>query len=222
MEQIFNFVINAVDKGVKSSLSPYVILLAGALPLFSCLVELTLNACLKKNTSGEVTKSVSTVSILISIIFSVGSLFFNGLNYLTPLNVFYYNATLILVCYIAYITAKTVGKFCYKPLKIKEEVEEDKKDLAPTNVKRIVETITCKPLSKPTFSGYLNVEYLRELVAQLKKCDLSEEELSEIEDFEVYLLNFVTRQPNSEERLKLSNYIGLLFKKLAKYNVVNE
>ena len=67
------------------------------------------------------------------------------------------------------------------------------------------------------FSGYLDVSYVKQLIAELKTKQLSESDYQAIEELEVYLLRFTTRQPNEEERIVLSEYLSMLIKKLAIY-----
>lgn len=69
------------------------------------------------------------------------------------------------------------------------------------------------------FKGYINVSYLKSLLEKLKQKQLSDSDYREIEDFEVYILNFVSRQPNGEERKVLSERLSTLIKKMAKYEV---
>ena len=223
MEQVFNFAIFYLKSFIENDFSTYIILLLLIIPFICFVVEAVLNICLKRNTKGEFFKSVSLISLLLSILFSVGGLVNSTVNFDNVLEVFYYNLTLTTLCYSAYLCLKLVGSLCSKkPKEILIEKEYDKVDLAPTNVKRIVETISCKAPDKKEYSGYLNVDYLRQLIEELKKNELDEQELNELEEFEVYLLNFITRQPEGKERQMISNYIGALFKKLAKYKVVNE
>ena len=217
MEQVFYFVLESLKAFFESEFSKYIMLGVVAILLFCFLVELLLSVVLKKGVGVEFFKSVSVISIITSILFSVGFID-SGV-----FEVLYYNLTLILLAYLMNLILKSVGKFF-----IKKQAEVEKSHnvepviLPPTNVKRIVETIQCKTANSSEYSGYLNIDYLKELINKLKENNLTGEDLNEIEELEVYLLNFVTRQPVGKERQILSNYIGLLFKKLAKYNVVNE
>ena len=70
-----------------------------------------------------------------------------------------------------------------------------------------------------TENGWLNVGYLKWLISNLKTKNVSANDLIELEDFEVYLLNFTTRQPNAYERKVLSTRINSLIKKIARYGV---
>ena len=225
MEQVFKFIINFLNEVFFSKYSLFIICGLLIVPFISFLIEVILNIVLKKNTRGEVSKSTSIISVLLSTIFSTSNYISGSRVFLSVKEVVFYNLTLALLCYILYKTASIIGQFCTKKTaSVVDFIESESKSevLPPTNVKRIVETITCKTANKNEYSGYLNVDYLRELISQLKKSELEPKDLFEVEELEVYLLNFVTRQPTSEERQILSNHIGLLFKKLAKYNVVNE
>ena len=84
-------------------------------------------------------------------------------------------------------------------------------------VKRAVERIKMTEECPQVFSGYVDVGYIKTLINNLKSNDLTETDRIELEEFEVYLLNFVNRQPTNAERQDLSSKLGGLIKKLAKY-----
>ncbi len=224
MEQVFLFVIDYLKKGVENNYTLYFIIAFSLTPIIGFLIETFLILFFKRSLKGEFYKSVTSLSALLLTVFSVSSFSTNQLIFKSAVEVFYYNASAILLYFIMHlmlkiILNKPVNQTAYKT---EQESETASVNLEPTNVKRMVETITCKTVNEQEYSGYLNVEYLKALIDKLKQSDLEEQELLEIEEFEVYLLNFVSRQPTGSERQVLSNYIGLLFKKLAKYNVVNE
>ena len=85
------------------------------------------------------------------------------------------------------------------------------------SVKRAVEKVITAEEPPQVFSGYVDVGYIKTLINNLKSNDLTEEDRLELDEFEVYLLNFVNRQPTSTERQDLSCRLGGLIKKLAKY-----
>ena len=70
------------------------------------------------------------------------------------------------------------------------------------------------------FDGYLDVSYLKSLISLLRERNLTEKDDKELEDLEVYLMNFARRQPYKSERSKLTEYLSDLMKKLARYNAV--
>ena len=86
-------------------------------------------------------------------------------------------------------------------------------ELPPSNVKPFFE----EDASRTDFNGWINVENLKSIIKELKLKKLDGNDLMELEDFEVYLLNFVSRQPNAYERKVLSTRINSLIKKIARY-----
>ena len=88
---------------------------------------------------------------------------------------------------------------------------------------REVEVLTVKPKPyehyfKPSISdGYLDVSHVKSLINELKKKELSESDYSEVEELELYLMNFISRQPLGEERAVLSEKLSMLIKKIALY-----
>lgn len=66
-------------------------------------------------------------------------------------------------------------------------------------------------------NGYLDIGYVKSLICELKTKPLSDSDYREIEEFEVYLLRFISRQPEGEERKIISAYLSSLIKKLALY-----
>ncbi len=99
-----------------------------------------------------------------------------------------------------------------------------KKEVKPIEKKQ-TEVIERLPISNAVryFSkeelncSYVDVSYIRTLIFNLKQKDLSDDEFSMIEDLEIYLLRFISRQPNGEERAVLSEYLSMLIKKLSLY-----
>ncbi len=67
---------------------------------------------------------------------------------------------------------------------------------------------------------FIDVQYIKELIDALKDKPLTLKECEEIEELEVFLLNFCYRQPNAVEKEKLSLYLSSLMKKLAYYKIV--
>ena len=102
-----------------------------------------------------------------------------------------------------------------KPKKVARKVED-------INQKQLfVERVKTKPYerynSDDVISGYLDVTHVKNLIEQLKSKELSENDYGQIEDLELYLLNFVSRQPNQSERAVLSEKLSMLIKKIALY-----
>ena len=69
------------------------------------------------------------------------------------------------------------------------------------------------------YDGFLDVAYLKSLLSLLNEKNLSKEDREELDEFQVYLMNFASRQPYRSERIKLNNYLSNFIKKLARYDV---
>ena len=67
---------------------------------------------------------------------------------------------------------------------------------------------------------FIDVSYIKELINSLKDKPLTIKESEELEELEVFLLNFCYRQPNKNEKEKLSLHLSSLMKKLAYYKIV--
>lgn len=67
------------------------------------------------------------------------------------------------------------------------------------------------------FMGYLDVNYVKSLIKDLKNKNLSEGDYQKIEELELYLMRFSQRQPFDKERAELSEKLSMLIKQLAKY-----
>ena len=100
---------------------------------------------------------------------------------------------------------------------------EEKPPISPTTKKAILKLNAKEDLENSIkdnyFSGYLNVEYVKQLINSLKEKPISQIDLSTLTQFEIYLMNFCIRQPNNTERQKLSEYLSFLIKKLAEYKI---
>ena len=120
------------------------------------------------------------------------------------------------------ITALSAAFYKDKKVVRSEKEDDEEKETAVLKnediTERAVEKLTCSEYVSEAYAGYIDTDYLRELVRNLKEKNLEEKDAFEIENLEVYLLNFVSRQPTRAERQILSEYVGMLIKKLAKYS----
>ena len=127
---------------------------------------------------------------------------------LAVLTLLFVNNVVFFICYFA-----TLKKNKKKQLVKNAEIKKD----YGSSIKRAIEHVKLTEDATEIFSGYVDVAYIKTLINKLKSDSLSNQEKAEIEELEVYLLNFVNRQPTSSERQELSNKLGSLIKKLAKY-----
>lgn len=119
-----------------------------------------------------------------------------------------------------------VKKTNVKPVENGEKIVEsegvgDMSANKPTEIKNVIR-LKCVPpdVDGGKYDGYLDVSYLKSLITVLKTKNLTEDDKQELEDFEVYLMNFAARQPYNGERTKLSGYLSDFMKKLARYDAV--
>ncbi|MBO5889092.1 MAG: hypothetical protein J6Q58_03020 [Clostridia bacterium] len=131
----------------------------------------------------------------------------------------------VIISISAFIVLGLLGKILINSFRYKCKKPKDinliKGSITPNETKpKSIEIISCLEEGATVYNGYVDVKYLKSLIDKLKENNLEYEDEKTVEELEVYLLNFVNRQPNSIERTKLSSYIGDLIKKLAKYNVV--
>ena len=122
--------------------------------------------------------------------------------------VVYLSLFAILVLILFVILKGLSAALCFKKVSKQHTVVEQKPIIEPP--------IEYFVANKKLESDYLNVSYVKELIYKLKQQELSVEDANELEEFEVYLLNFACRQPYSTEKDRLSNYLSSLIKKLAK------
>ena len=121
-------------------------------------------------------------------------------------------STVLVQCFICYFIYP-LKRQRKKPIKDKVEIKSD----YGLSVKRAVEHVKMAEDPPQVFSGYVDVSYIKTLINNLKTNDLTETDRQDLDEFEVYLLNFVNRQPTNAERQNLSTKLGALIKKLAKY-----
>ena len=175
------------------------------------LVEFTLTLSSKKERNGVYFLCFSLVGIIISAYFSVQD--YLGVKRLfISTNYVYAFLTLYSVCALIFFSA-------IKKATAKRRNGEKKKEVIDTKTEEITRASNAVKYFKKEdiTSEYLNVSYVKELINSLKEKDISDSDYLELEEFEVYLLRFITRQPEAEERIELSKYISKLIKKLSLY-----
>ncbi len=184
------------------------------------IVELSYILLSKKSTSALFFKSGVLIILPFTTLFSLSNYCVGNAVFINVKEIIYYNALLLIVSYVLYLILKIACYFIIKANKKALLVLDKIEPMPPkTNVKKIVETITCKTFNEKCYSGYLDIDYCKQLIQKLKGVNLESIDDSKLEDFEVYLLNFVSRQPNESERDKVGDYLNWIIKTLAKYNI---
>lgn len=131
----------------------------------------------------------------------------------------------IIISVSVFIVIGLLGNVILSLLKYEKHNKVIKEDSAKISIPHIekpksVDILSCVENPVSVYGGYIDVKYLKGLIDNIKEKNLEYNDEKEIEELEVYLLNFVNRQPNALERSKLSAYVESLIKKLAKYNVI--
>ncbi len=153
----------------------------------------------------------SIIGIAVSAYFSIQDFLgekrlFNNANLVYAFLTFY--GCLIIIFYAV------IRKLSSKPVAVKNEPKLALEEVALAPSKAV------DYFKKPDIEhGYLDIGYVKSLICELKTKPLSDSDYREIEELEVYLLRFITRQPEGEERKILSEKLSMLIKKLALYAV---
>ncbi|MBR6737688.1 MAG: hypothetical protein IKL82_04945 [Clostridia bacterium] len=217
MLETFNTVINYLVNALKGDFSAYVIISLTISQTLIFIIELIISLTKRPKKSHVYNFLFSCVLLIVQSYFSVSDYLNKSLLFVSAWHVYTYLSICVLLCviystalYLIYdIKRKKAVKKPRKPLEVAET-------LSPSKVETYFTTDGVLN-GNGELSGWLNVSHLKGLLKELKTKNLNEEELKEVEDFEVYLLNFINRQPNAYERKILSGQINLLFKKIARY-----
>ncbi len=182
-----------------------------AVEILIFLVTLIVFSIKKRSSDGAYFLCSSIALLLISLYFSVEDFRLQKTLFESFKNVYVYFLAFTLLVVVFYMIIRKVST--------KKEIKNDDR-------KQIVEGLETMPVSNAVkyfnkaevYRGYLDVGYIKSLIFELKQKDLSDEDYSKIEEFEIYLLRFITRQPNGEERVVLSEYLSMLIKKISLYS----
>ncbi len=140
-----------------------------------------------------------------------------------------FNLTLSLIFSFVLNTVDTVIESKKKVnIKVQEEQTNDyssQKLQVSDNTKKAIMRLKSQPADLYNLENisneFIDVQYIKSLIDSLKSKSLSVKESQELEEFEVFLLNFCYRQPTASEKEKLSIYLSSLMKKLAFYKIVD-
>lgn len=172
------------------------------------LVALIVVLIKKSNSDASYFLIVSFLALISSVYFALEDYRLEKALFITFKSVYVYAIVFAIITSVFYLIIKKAST--KKPLKIIETKPLSSENLPVSN--------TVKYFNKrEILTDYLDVSYIRTLILELKQKSLSIEDYSQIEEFEIYLLRFISRQPNSEERVVLSNYLSMLIKKISLY-----
>ena len=231
--EFFNFLVNAIY-----SFSKYnklgVISFALSIALIVLIIATFLVVILSKKAVNLKAFKCFT-AILLTLITVISAFEFINVKkvFLVVDSVIVYVIALIILCAILftiiYLTeyskrlklTKTKNVSSVKLNKVTKLTDIEQAPLTNNNVKEVIKLKCVSPqIDGGEFDGYLDVSYLKSLISLLRERNLTEKDDKELEDLEVYLMNFARRQPYKSERSKLTEYLSDLMKKLARYNAV--
>ena len=158
----------------------------------------------------------SLLSLVVTLYFQIEDYFGEKLLFETPKSVYAFMTLLISLSIIFYTVIRSLSnmKTCKNRVEKSSIFSE-----TPSEIK--VSTITPKPYNYTSNAnvsdGYLDVSHVKGLINNLKEKPLSDSDYREIEDLELYLMNFISRQPSDSERAVLSEKLSMLIKKIALY-----
>ena len=231
--EFFNFLVNAIY-----SFSKYnklgVISFALSIALIVLIIATFLVVILSKKAVNLKAFKCFT-AILLTLITVISAFEFINVKkvFLVVDSVIVYVIALIILCAILftiiYLTeyskrlklSKTKNVSSVKLNKVTKLTDSEQAPLTNNNDKEVIKLKCVSPqIDGGEFDGYLDVSYLKSLISLLRERNLTEKDDKELEDLEVYLMNFARRQPYKSERSKLTEYLSDLMKKLARYNAV--
>ena len=217
MENLFNNILVEISGFLARTLSVYAILAVLVSIILFAVILFIYKAVSKKNGLSFIFNGYAILVFIYLLNASLAEKFYSSVMFNSYLNVL----VIISVLLVLVILCNLVLLISFKKSKIKVP---EMKFLEVPSIKnesdKGVEFINCVEQGGSVYSGYIDVRYIKSLIEKLKEKTLELDDEAKIEEFEVYLLNFVNRQPNIKERDKLSNYVGDLIKKLAKYDAV--
>lgn len=150
------------------------------------------------------------VNFVLSSYFTVNDYIKQKIVFNSAYKIYVFLTALLFISMLLYMLVRLVNKNAIKKQKVKPLVATTEEKPKQSNYIKYV-------LNEKPFEGYLNVNYVKQLINELKLSELTENEYKQLEEFELFLLNFVSRQPLKGERKELSEYMSMLIKKLAKY-----
>ena len=213
MLEVFSGVLNFLQAEIKGDIAPWLALSVTGAHLLIFVIEIIIALVKKPKKVYAYNACFSLIALVLEGYFAVCDLLSYRLVFISSQTVYIYLSISVILSALFYLVLYAVynlkaNKAPKKPLKMQEDVCESKPKICLSGAIEGLEN---------TANGWLNVEYLKELISSLKAKNVKGEDLLELEDFEVYLLNFISREPNCYERKVLSSKINELIKKIAFY-----
>ena len=244
--KLFSEVINAMANFLKSEYLSVIVLIITMVILVILLAYTVMQIACKNVINGSAVKYLIAMLFAINLTLSSFEFIFVKNTFITVVSVVAFNvATLIVILLFAFaltvtvtikeeIIAKKLNASTSKNYGLHQPPNQTVQNLNQTVIGESVQTVTPVTLQDGVnvvtvpcvsvsdygngYDGFLDISYLKSLIALLRQKTLSKTDESELDDFEVYLMNFASRQPRQSERVKLSGYLSDFIKKLARYD----
>lgn len=194
-----------------SEFAPYVLIGLSVSLVVIFILEAVLSSIIGAEHSISYYVGYMLINLALTAYFSVEDFLYNGVLFKSAKSVYTFITLVAVLSVIFFIIVKAVSK---KPTKIdiKRTVKKELTEEA-VSPSRIIEYFKNDKL----YTGYLDVNYVKALINDLKTKELSESDFQKIEELELYLMRFSQRQPFDKERAELSEKLSMLIKQLAKY-----
>ena len=201
--------------GVYASLAVVVLTLSFAL-IF--LIEITVCLFSQRKKDTVYYLCYNLLNVVVTAYFAIEDYFGKKLLFETPKSVYTVMTVIISLSIIFYMMVCSLARRD----KGKKSREKAVDFIEKENDKQIeVSIVKPKPYEHyfkgELYTGYLNVSHVKNLIYELKQKELSESDYRQIEELELYLMNFISRQPTDGERAVLSEKLSMLIKKIALY-----
>ncbi|MBO5712629.1 MAG: hypothetical protein J6R88_00290 [Clostridia bacterium] len=224
--KVFNLVINFITNLCLGSYLPYIILGLTLTVFITLIITFIVSVSVKKPLRYTAIKYLLSALILINIALCFLEYFFKKEVFSISASLIIYSVLLVSITLIFTSILSVVKSAKLKVKKsTKNEINvpvhsENVVEINGANNREVIKIKCVNPTAYGgEFDGFLDISYLKSLLSQLNEKNLTEEDRKDLEDFEVYLMNFASRQPYRSERVKLSAYLSDFIKKLARYNV---
>ena len=187
----------------------------------------TFICCLIKKRKGDFSSVKYLVTALYLLNLSVTAFEFINVkkSFVSVIDVIVFNVALLIISIVFCFLISIVNTFKKEKVKIEETNCNAKLSTVKLTCNDVsVEKLKCQPQyesqldGEVTCSDFLNVSYLKSLINLLRTRNISKSDEKDLDELELYLLNYNSSNFLNDEKLNLSLSISNLMKKLARYD----
>ena len=222
MDNIFSYIIKVVILFFGGKLCGYfcIGILISSILVFVCQLIYSIKKLKPSNSAyAKFAVYTSILTIVVSICeYLVSGKIFINFYFICLYFLFSFILSFSFALILKHLDRQIVKKVQNNKQKSTYSLENDIKLSSESVTKRAI--LHLKETEQNNSVGYIDVGYIKELISLVKEKEISATEETELEEFEIYLMNFCQKQPNCDEKGKLSIYLSSLMKKLAHYKIV--